>query len=205
MKNRRLWGLPIHLIIICTPILLGGVVALILDIKAGNDNYLKMAGDFALILTFIVLVFYAYYTYSIAREAWTPCVSFDVYKTRPQYTLITFEIKNHSKVAVQCWCKLNASVIGGPVSLPGFFNGETSFDVQPFSKVEGEFTYVDLLSKAGKNQGDLSKSRTDDNAKKLFCMDVEFWYNKVGEKEKIVSPKQPYYFDFVRGELVADF
>lgn len=134
-----------------------------------------------------------------------PCASFKMEMPNNHSYFVRFIIKNHSKVSIQCWCKLNASVNGISIEMPGFYNGQTPFDIQPFGEVGGFFSLGDIMSKAGENATSLVQKKTNDNLKELLYMDIEFWYNKIGEDRIIENPKQPHYYNFATNQLVTDF
>jgi hypothetical protein len=77
-----------------------------------------MLGDianFALILTLAAVLVYVYYTYLLAKDAWTPSASFvlEAYADDPYH--FAFLIWNHSKVSLNYWCNLNATIYGQAV------------------------------------------------------------------------------------------
>lgn len=196
--------IPRWLKLLFTFFLLLAIISLF-DSPFGKYNIPFQLTDFALILTLAILIIYTYFTYSIAKEAWTPSASFALEQTRDDLYHFRFILKNHSKVPLECWCKLNASIYGKSVSIGGFYNGESSFDLQPFAQSSGYFGLSKIIKKANLNIEDLEKKANDENYKKQLYLDIEFWYNPKGSGNVIENPKQPHFFDFRRKIMVADF
>lgn len=162
-------------------------------------------GDSAVIFTLAAVLLYVFYTYSLAKEAWTPSASFDLKATNDNPYFFFFFLKNHSKFSLNCWCKLNASVYGQSVLVDGFYGGKTSFDLQPFALTNGVLDIRWLLAKVNRKAEDLVKEAKPENAKLQLHLDIEFWYNCIDDKTVIKNPKQPRYFDFKRKQLIGDF
>ena len=166
---------------------------------------LEDIASLALIFTLVVVAIYVYYTYMIAKDAWTPSASFvlEVYPGDPYH--FAFFLQNHSKVSLKCWCNLNITVYGKNVSLGGFYSGETSFDLQPFGPAHGHFSIKDILIQTNYDLQSMKQKASPDNLKKQLCLNIDFWYSPVNEDRKIYNPRQPYYFDFARDVIVLDF
>lgn len=197
-------NLPLSLRILVGALVLAGVAgfisALFLDYQLLNQ-----IADLALVLTLAVVVLYCYYTYVIAKEASTPSAAFSLMKLPDNPCHFAFLIQNHSKLSLQCWCRLNATVYGQTVSLDGFYGGQTSFDVQPFGAANGHFNLADMLSKVGRTADEMKAKVTAQDVKRQLYMDIEFWYQPYGSGQIVRNVKQPHYFDFAHDVLVADF
>ncbi|MFH0951802.1 MAG: hypothetical protein V1838_01285 [Patescibacteria group bacterium] len=162
--------------------------------------------DFFLILTFIALLIYAYYTYLIAKDAWSPSASFYFQPHLGNQYYYDFFITNHSKLSLQCWCKLNATLNNQIINLGGFYSGESSFDVQPFAKVKGHFAIKYFLDKTSFTFDELEKIDNYRDLKNGLHLNIEFWYNPIqNKKDKIKNPSQPYFYDFKRKMFIAKF
>jgi len=137
------------LTLVCILILLG-VVGLSFRLFS-NYQILGDIANFALVLTLAAVLVYVYYTYLLAKDAWTLSASFALkaYPADPYH--FAFLIQNHSKVSLNCWCNLNATVYGQAVSLGGFYSGQSSFDLQSFGGGNGHFDTRDILAKANRN------------------------------------------------------
>lgn len=166
---------------------------------------LEQFANFALILTLAAILIYVYYTYLIAKDAWTPHASFVLMPYPSDLHHFAFLIQNHSKVSLKCWCNLNATVNGQDVFLDGFYNGQSSFDLQPFGAANGHFAIQDILTKANLNIQVMKKKATSDNLKKQLYLNIDFWYSADNNDKKIHNSNQPYYFDFARDVIVLDF
>ena len=173
----------------------------------GRYQILGDIANFSLVLTLVAVLFYVYYTYMLAKEAWTPSASFTLKPYPKDKYHFAFFIQNHSKVSLNCWCKLNPTVNGKAISLKGFYGGESSFDVQPLVVVMGHFHIKDdILSQAGYDLKSIKQETNDSNIKKQLYLKIDFWYNPAGkEKETYKNSRQPHYFDFNSDSLVADF
>jgi hypothetical protein len=167
---------------------------------------LRDVADFALILTFIIIFFYTYFTYVLAKEPMLPVASFmlKAYPDNPYE--IAFIMQNYSKVPINCWTNLNATIDGQGVSLGGFYSGESSFYIQPFGTGTGHFNIIKMLEKVGRS---LDQMKTEapfkENQKEQLYLKIDFWYSRVGKKDYTHSPPQPHYFDFLKGIMVTDF
>lgn len=158
------------------------------------------------LFTFIAILCYVYYTYLIAKNTWIPSASFMLKQWENDPYTILFIIKNHCKISLSCWCNLNAKVCNKNVSLVGFYGGESSFDMQPFSGTTGNFNIKEILAKASYKLEDIKQMADQNNIKELLYLRIEFWYNPTGKtKLKIQNPDQPHYFDFVHKIMVTDF
>lgn len=170
-----------------------------------NIDYLSDISDFALILSLVALIAYAYYNYLIAKDAYTPSASFAIqpYKNDPFH--FAFILQNHSKVSLNCWCKLNPTVYDQRIDLDKFYGGKTSFDLQPYGNAMGHFDIRDILTKSKRPLEEIQSKYTKEDVKKQLYFNIEFWYNPVGVNNKFENPKQPHFFDFKRNIIVADF
>ena len=195
-------------IIIVILLLLGiGGFAFSFTELSSRFEILEKVGNLSLVLTLVAVLFYVYYTYKLAKEAWTPSASF-ILKPFPNNKYhFAFLIQNHSKIPLNCWCKLNATVNGKTISLEGFYGGQSSFDVQPLTTVMGHFNIEDNILKPGGYDLQSIKHDTDKkNFKNQLYLDIDFWYNPIGKTKEIHrNPKQPHYFDFKSDLLIADF
>jgi len=189
---------------IISVLLLCGILGLIVN-NISENQVLKGLGDFALILTLIAVIIYVYFTYMLAKDTWLPSASFLLkpYPNDPYH--FAFFVQNHSKVSLNCWCNLNATVYGQSVTLGNFYSGESSFDLQPFGAAHGHFDIKDLLVKAGKTLEEIKKLAPSSNVKEQLYLNIDFWYSPIGSKEITHNPFQPHYFDFNRDIMVMDF
>jgi hypothetical protein len=188
-------------VVLCPVVLgIGAGVVWLLDSKT-----LQAITNVAVILTLGVLMVYTYYTYLLASDAWTPSASFTLtpYPNDPYH--FAFLLQNHCKLSLQCWCNLHATVCGQPIALGGFYNGETSFDIQPFGVAMGHFDLSDILSRANRTLEEMKEHATSRETKQQLYLNIEFWYNAVGSTTVVHNPKQPNYFDFTRDAMVTDF
>lgn len=197
-------NLPKWLLIIIFVLVILGLAGLCLRIFS-ECQILGDIANFALILTFAAVLVYVYCTYLLAKDAWTPSASFALkaYPNDPYH--FAFLIQNHSKISLNCWCNLNATIYGQTVSLGGFYSGQSSFDLQPFGSGNGHFDIRDILVKANCNLQDMKQSAEPSNLKKQLYLNIEFWYSPIGVYKVTRNPFQPHYFDFTRDVIVADF
>jgi len=193
-----LWTLILLLIGSC---LIGLYLRLFTECRILGD-----IADFALVMTLVALVVYAYYTYMLAKDAWTISASFALVPIPNNPYHFLFLINNHSKHSLNCWCNLNATVNGQKVSLDGFYGGKTSFDVQPFVVANGHFDIIrDILAKADLTVEEMKQKAGSANPKEQLYLNIQFWYSPIGTNIVIHNPRQPHYFNFVKEQLVADF
>lgn len=186
-------------------ICVAGLVGVFLRIVAGC-NLLPDMASLALIFTLAILILYTYYTYKIASEAWIPVASFNMEQNSLFPYMVYFQIRNHSKFPLECWCNINPSLNGQSVQMEGFYGGKSSWVLVPFGAGTGHFEISKILEKVGKTVQDMKQMAGINDVKKQLCFEVDFYYYPVGKKkEKISYPVQPYHFDFVHNALVLDF
>jgi len=197
--KRKIFGLPAWLAAAL-------ILVVVLGVISGNR-----ANNLIHFLTLAAVICYAYYTYVIAKDAWTPSASFVLVPIEKKGHRFAFLIKNHSKVSLQCWCKLNASVYGKPAQLESphndkdFYGGKTAFDVQPFGVANGVFDISDIVKSAGYTVEELERDASSQNVRSQLYLNIEFWYNPVGTTDEVKNPKQPHYFDFRNKMMITDF
>jgi len=197
---------PVWLKVTIGFLVLAGFAGFVCSIRAQSE-VLKRLADLTLVLTLAVLILYSYYTYLIARDTWTPSASFAIVPLDDSPYHFAFVIRNHSKLSLCCWCKLNATVYGQPVPLDGFYGGKTSFDVQPFGISNGHFdTQGDILARVNRTLEEMKEKARGTETKRQLYLDIEFWYHSYGSTHSEVhNPKQPHYFDFARNRMIAAF
>ncbi|MBS3070686.1 hypothetical protein J4407_00080 [Candidatus Pacearchaeota archaeon] len=132
------------------------------------------------LLTFIVLVFYAYCTYLIAKDIYEPFVSF--YSSQVQNTSkLISNLINKSKVEVELCGKLWAKVNGQIFEFKeGKYGGEFPWIIQPFTNVQGN---LDLKELKNSNQIKLENYVTKN---KIDVVNFKFQikYRKAGSNNK---------------------
>ena len=186
-------------------ICVAGFVGIFLRAVTGCNILADMA-NVALILTLATLALYTFYTYKIAKEAWTPVASFNMEPNTVFPYIVYFQIRNHSKFPLECWCNINPSICGQSVQMEGFYGEKSSWTLVPFGAGTGHFEIPKILEKVGKTVHDMKQMAGIDDVKEQLSFKVAFYYYPVGKKmEKISYPVQPYYFDFVHDALVLDF
>ncbi|MGD0406011.1 MAG: hypothetical protein ABSB10_05095 [Candidatus Bathyarchaeia archaeon] len=185
--------------------LVAGFVGFYLKVATGCNLIADMA-SLALILTLATLILYTYYTYKIASEAWIPVASFSMQQSKPIPYFVSFEIRNHSKFSLECWCNINPSVCGQDVQMEGFYGARSSWTLPPYGAGAGHFEIPKILAKVGKTVQEMKQMAGTVDVKDQLYFKVAFSFYPVGKKKSKVSlPIQPYYFDFVNTTLVLDF
>jgi len=196
---------PAWLSVLLALLALCGVGAFCLKLFTGC-TLLGDVANLALVLTLAALLVYVYCTYMLAVEAWTISASFELVQLKPDPYRFAFILRNHSKHSLKCWCNLNTTTHGKSVSLGGFYAGESSFDLQPFAAANGWFDIRQILAKANSTVEEMREKSGSCNPKEQLYFDIEFWYSPTGRKEVIVrNPRQPHYYNFQKGLLIADF
>lgn len=171
----------------------------------GGCQLLGDIANFSLVLTLAAILVYVYYTYMLAKDAWTPSASFELIPLSNDSYHLIFLIRNHSKISLRCWGNLNATVYGNPVFLGGFYSGQSSFDLQPFGSGRGHFDIRDILSRANHTLEEMRERAGSDNPREQLYLNIEFWYSPIGTDMVIRNPRQPHYIDFARDIIVVDF
>jgi len=194
---RWLWIIIISLVII-------GVFGVIFN-NINTNCQIRELDYLALILTLIAIIVYVYYTYLIAKDAWTPCASFVLQQKEDDKYHLYFLIQNHSEFSLNCWCKLNAKIYEQSVEIGGFYSGKSSFDIQPYGHAQGHFDLRTLIEKSNKTLDELKSSASPTNNRQQLHFNIEFWYNPIGSKKITCNVRQPYFFDFTNDSLSVDF
>ena len=92
------------------------------------------------LVSFIVLVIYAYFTYLLAKDTTEPNVSFVFSQSIPFSSHLNFDIVNKSKVEVESWGKLWAKNKNNLFQFKdGFYGNKHSWILQPFTQGFGHF------------------------------------------------------------------
>lgn len=173
---------------------------------ACGSSFLGTIADAALIITLAVLSVYTYFTYVLARDASAVSASFALVPLPDDPYHFAFQLRNHGKTPLRCWCKLNPKVYGQIVVLGGFYGGQTSVDLQPFAVANG-FFHVDrdILAKVGRTMEEMKTRASAVSPREQLYLDIEFWYEPYGGRQITRNPNQPHYIDFSHDALVADF
>jgi hypothetical protein len=196
---------PKLLLALIVLLILSGAVSFCLKILTGCGLIADIA-NLALVLTLAALLVYVYCTYMIAVEAWTISASFALLQLEPDPYHFAFILQNHSKHSLRCWCKLNATVYGTPISLDRFYGGESFCDLQPFGVGSGHFDVRQILGKANRSVDEMKRKFDSANPKEQLYLNIEFWYSPIGRDDEVKkNPPQPHYFNFQKDRLVADF
>ena len=166
-------------------------------------SYIKdIFKDLLDLTTIVILVFYVYYTYLIAKESSIPCASYIIEKLPNTNSHYLFFISNHSKMSIRCWCNLNLSIDGNLIDIKGFYGGKTPFDIQPFGQMRGNFDLDEFL-KIGKYSAGIEDIFEE---RKRIKLDVEFWYSLMNDDNKIYrNINQKYYYSDFGRMLIADY
>jgi hypothetical protein len=186
-------------------LLIVAAIASMLTALLGRPNYLRVVSDFSLIATFITILFYVFYTYLLAKEAWTPSSKFELHQSPENKYVYIFLLFNHSKVPIRCWCNLNVTIRGKTIIADGFYGEKSSFDLQPYGGGTGILKLQDILAKDELTVDEAKRIALSYKPKEMLYMDIQFSYSTMDSTSKIKNPKQPHYFDFAREVLVADF
>jgi hypothetical protein len=167
---------------------------------------------FALLITLIVLIIYTYFTYQIAKytnqtaiEPQIPIASFSMEMDPQDPYHVFFIIQNHSKVPIDCWCKLNPKVQEELIQLDNFYGGKSPFKIQPYGKANGHFKVSDIISKSKYTMADFEELPETQKSEKLLNFNIDFYYNKIGTKEQYHNPPQPCFYSFTYHLLILDF
>ncbi len=196
-------NIPKWLKLIVFTVFILSLIGIVFDLFTDYE-ILGSIADLALIMSLLVLIIYAYYTYLLSKDAWTPSASIQLESDNQNPPHIRVSIQNHSKLSLNCWCNLKVTVFGEQIFLGGFYDGKSSFDLQPFGSGTGHFRIKKILKDADKSIDEMKKNATPENIKNQLNFELHFWYNPVGEKIKKENPILRYYFDFSSNRLIID-
>jgi hypothetical protein len=169
-----------------------------------SNTIAKGLADLALWLTLAALVYYVYFTYLLARDAWSFNAAFAIVliSTGHYWFLVT----NRSKQMLECWCDLHATVLGQPALLGGFYSGQHPMLVQSDTIAQGHFKIEDILQTVNQNMASMrTLAEQGGLMTNLLRLEVEFWYYPVGQKRMSRrTPIMAHYYDFLDNKLVYD-
>lgn len=143
-------------------------------------------------LTFIALVFYAYFTYLIAKDIYEPSVSFS-FNQIPSYSHLNFNLINKSKVEVEVYGKLWTKV-GDEVFQfkSGFYGNGHPWILQPFTEGHGHLELRELINEEQiKLGGYITKNDIKD-----AHFNFQIKYRKVGSKKWKKQTPQKFIYSF---------
>jgi hypothetical protein len=179
--------------------------------------------DIALLIvqtfTLIVLVIYAIYTAKIARDPWKPLASCSLQSfsiphetilsspsisqakelEQPDQYFIVVIIQNLCKMPLTFWLEINARIKDVPISYGGFYDGKSTYNIQPYGNFQCRFKPDDLLKKYREEKNDQSQLREKD-----LRFQIDFYYSKDGKKPAEPNWSCPYYYDFSRNVVVPE-
>jgi hypothetical protein len=159
-----------------------------------------------LVLTLIVLVWYAYDTNSIARvtrERWlrdgvlSTTYSMQLTGDKGQAGKTLFQLHNPSSLIVRARVACNFRVYGEPIKAGPVYDGEDVWVLFPQQMSQGWLDVGTLLQAKGKSVAAMIAERTPANANDQLTMmlELEFW-DELGGRRKL--PARTHYFDFDR-------
>lgn len=158
------------------------------------------------VLTFIVLIIYAYCTYLIAKDVYEPFVSFSfkqipVSPSSSSPSHLGFNMLNRSKVEVEVfgklWSKVDDKLFEGQ---GGFYGDGYSWILQPFTEGFGHLELRGITSKEGIELNKFIKTKKISSIKFNF----QIKYRKVGSKNWKKSSPQKYVYNFDQELLWLD-
>ena len=168
--------------------------------------FFEIANLILSVLTFIVLIIYAYCTYLIAKDVYVPFVSFSfkqisISPTSKSPSHISFNMLNKSKVEVEVfgklWSKVEDKLFEGQ---GGFYGNGYSWILQPFTEGFGHFELRGFNNKEGIELGKFVKTNKIPSIKFNF----QIKYRKVGSKKWKKSSPQKYAYNFDKELLWLD-
>jgi len=118
---------------------------------------------------------------------------------------IFFNMQNYSKVPIDCWCKLNPTVNDDNIELDNFYGGKSAFKLQPYGKAQGHFFLSDIVEKSSIKVENFEELPETQKTERYVYFKVEFFYNKIGSKEKYFNPIQPCFYSFHYHKIILDF
>jgi hypothetical protein len=170
-----------------------------------HSGWFEAAGLVVLGATLAAVVVYVFFTARLAEEAWSASASLVLSQVSPGAAVIDVEVRNHSRLAVTAWCRLNATVNGQAVPSIGFYAGASPMLLQPFGEVLAYFDIRAILQTAGTTLAAVQALTAPANTRTQLRFDVEFWYRADATGREYRNPRQPYYVDMSIVQLVADF
>jgi len=144
-----------------------------------------------LLVTLGVLVFYAYYTYRLARAPYDPVASFSL-RPRVRDGRVSFILRSHCKRAMHCWCEVEIYCNGLVVSPPRFYSQDVPWYLPPHHREQGGFHLVRTLQDNGIEYGQYA-DRERETGKPQVHMKVRFGYGLPYGKVTWMEPIYYYY------------
>lgn len=160
---------------------------------------------FAAMLTLAALLAYVYFTFVLAQTATLPSASIVLQQAKDNPYRINATLVHTSKLSLECWCNVNATVNGQSVKVSGFYGGQTPWPIAPLQQGNGYLMITDgILSKIGLTPEQMKKNRTDANYNNQLRLNVEFWYFVTGSRSQFHNSPSQFYFDFGTDSFVLD-
>jgi hypothetical protein len=160
-------------------------------------NYLEV-GLIISTITLVTVMLYVYYTYLIAKDAWTPTASFYFrqYDNDPQH--IQYVMTNHSKLTLKTSGELTVNIGNKTFKWNGYYAKEKPWILQPLMTAFGHFEMKNVAAKVGLTLKDLEKQ----NKEIRFSFVLYYEALETGEKRK--TEKHEYRFNSKNKELYLD-
>ena|SRR3989344_5659216 len=148
------------------------------------------------LLSLVVFIVYAYFTYLIAKDTFTPFVSFNLKKIKK--SLIEFRMLNRSKVESEVlgvvWTKIDGILFKHN---RGFYGNKSNWILQPFTQVNGNFNLEDLTNERGIKIKDFLEMKSINSI--IFNMKIK--YRRIGKRKWIETSPQKYLYNFKNGDF----
>jgi hypothetical protein len=191
--------MPKRIIILITIVLLLGFIGAINPFSMFGISYFGQQIELMILtITLTALIFYVYYNYLIAKEAWTPAANFHFEQFEDDPFHIRLRLRSYSKLTLETWGKLTANVDGKRVGLTRFYAKKRPWVLYPFDNGFGHFKLKQLAERANTT---LDKLRRKNGVLKFSFV---LTYKAIEtDEEKKAGPKN-YYFDFETNSLVLD-
>jgi hypothetical protein len=176
------------------------------ELGSTQPRYVELGNLVVLVLTLIVLVWYAYDTNTIARVTQERWLRDGVLNTTYNLQLVgqkgdrgktLVQLTNASNLVVRARTTFNFKIYGHPVTAGALYDGGENWLLFPHQLSQGWFEIEALAENKGKTVTTLISESTPDNRKSQVTMDLEleFW-DELGERRKF--PARHHYFDFGR-------
>ena len=136
-------------------------------------------------------MFYAYYTYRLARAPYDPVASFALHP-RVRDGQVRFILRSHCERAMHCWCKVEIYCNGLVVSPPRFYNQDVPWYLQPRHREQGGFRLARTLQDNGIEYGQYA-DRERETGKPQVHLKVRFGYSLPNRRIVWMEPIYYYY------------
>jgi hypothetical protein len=178
------------------------IVSVILGFYHTSSWYLEVGQLIILSITLAIIIYYAWQTHRIANatemqweEEMKPKLMYEIAvdQSKKQSDIVKFSLINPTDYIIETNVNCNFKIYGEAVQYDGAYDGTKAWVVFPHQGNVGWFSIDLLLSKKGKNRGDMIKERNESNQNEQLTMDLEIRFTSETGRSREYPPRRHYF------------